>query len=413
MNDLLDLDATAQAELIKKGEVSPLELVDAAISRIEDVNPKINAVIHQHFDRAREQAQSDLPNGPFKGVPFLLKDLGCGNLKGDPIYTGTRFMKEAGYKAESTSYLVEKFLAAGLIVLGRTNVPELGAWTTTEPESYGPARNPWNLNHSTGGSSGGSAAAVASRIVPMAHASDGGGSIRIPASECGVFGLKPTRGRISLGPDIGESWAGWVFEFAETRTVRDSAALLDCVHGPMPGDPYTINHPARPYIEEIGKDPGKLKIGFVKEIPGVDVKAPCALAVETVAKELTSLGHRVEENWPKAMNMNEADELLASHIINVIASYQAYSIAQYSQTIGREIGPDDMDCDNWTVTELGRNLTATQYLAAVDAVNKFCRDMASWWDNGFDLLITPTIPEPPPPIGELVPDKNEPLKGFM
>ena len=413
MQEILDLDATAQAELVKKGEVSPLELVDASIKRIEEVNPKINAVIHKHFDRARKQAQTNLPDGPFKGVPFLLKDLGCGNLKGDPIYTGTRFLKDAGFKAVSTSYLVEKFIAAGLIVLGRTNVPELGAWTTTEPESYGPSRNPWNLNYSTGGSSGGSAAAVASRMVPMAHASDGGGSIRIPASECGVFGLKPTRGRISLGPDIGESWAGWVFEFAETRTVRDSATLLDCVHGSKPGDPYTTNQPARPFIVEVGKDPGKLKIGILKQIEGVDIKAPCAAAVDIVAKELTNLSHIVEEDWPKAMNLNEADELLSAHMFNVIASYQAHSIAQFSQVIGREIGPDDMDCDNWAVTELGRYLTATQYLDAVDAVHKFCRDMASWWENGYDLLVMPTIPEPPPSIGELVPDKNEPIKGFM
>jgi amidase len=406
------MDATAQAELVKKGEVSPLELVDVAISQIEEINPKINAVIHKHFDRAREQAKADLPDGPFKGVPFLLKDLGGGNLKGDPIYWGTRFLKDVDFRAVSTAYLVEKFLSAGLIVVGRTNVPELGAWTTTEPESYGPSRNPWDLNHSTGGSSGGSAAAVAARMVPMAHASDGGGSIRIPASECGVVGLKPTRGRISLGPDIGESWAGMVFEFAETRTVRDAAALLDCVQGSMPGDPYTVAPPERSYSQEIGKDPGKLKVGIIKEIDGVDIKLPCRTAVESVAKVMLDLGHMVEESCPKPFHSTESEDLQA-YIIHIISSYQAHSISMFSQIIGREIGPEDMDCDNWAVTELGRTVTATQYLDAVDAIHRLTRQMASWWEEGYDLLVTPTIPEPPPPIGELIPDANEPLKGFM
>jgi len=413
MRGIIELDATAQAELVKKGDVSPLELVDAVIERIEKINPKINAVIHTHFERARDQAKTALPDGPFRGVPFLLKDLGNGNLKGDPIYWGTRFLKEANFLAPSTSYLVEKFLAAGLIVIGRTNVPELGAWTTTEPESYGPSRNPWNLNHSTGGSSGGSAAAVAAHMVPMAHASDGGGSIRIPASQCGVVGLKPTRGRISLGPDIGEGWAGLIFEFAETRTVRDAAALLDCVQGAMPGDPYTTILPSNSYRNEVGKDPGKLKIGILKELPGVDIKSPCIKAVESVAKELMNLGHTVEESWPKVMDPAEAEEFLESHILHIIASYQAQSIAMFSQAIGREIGPGDMDCDNWAVTELGRTVIASQYLEAVNAVHRFNRQMASWWDGGYDLLVTPTIPEPPPPLGELVPDANEPLKGFM
>jgi len=408
-----ELDATAQAELVRKGEVSPLELVDAAIGRIEELNPKINAVIHTHFDRAREQAKTVLPEGPFKGVPFLLKDLGCGNLKGDPIYWGTRFLKDIDFRASSTAYIVEKFLAAGLIVVGRTNVPELGAWTTTEPESYGPCRNPWNLNHSSGGSSGGSAAAVASQIVPMAHASDGGGSIRIPASQCGVVGLKPTRGRISLGPDIGESWAGMIFEFAETRTVRDAASLLDCVKGPMPGDPYTAAPSSRLYRDEVGVDPGKLKIGILKEMPGVDVKPPCAAAVESVAKALDGQGHIVDINRPMAMESLETGEGLGNHVVNIIAAYQAHMIADFSRLIGREIGPEDIDCDNWAVTELGRSLTASQYLDAVSAVHQFNREMASWWDGGYDLLITPTIPEPPPPLGELVPDSNEPLKGFM
>jgi len=412
MNELFELDATAQADLVKKGEVSPLELIETAIDRIEQINPKINAVIHKHFDRARAQANADLPNGPFKGVPFLLKDLGGGNLEGDPIHWGTRFLKDVDFRATSTAYLVDKFLSAGLIVIGRTNAPELGAWTTTEPESYGPSRNPWNFNHSTGGSSGGSAAAVAARMVPMAHASDGGGSIRIPASECGVVGLKPTRGRISLGPDIGESWAGLVFEFAETRTVRDAAALLDCVQGSMPGDPYTVTKPKRSYCEELGRDPGQLKVGFIKELANVDIKMPCKTAVESVVNLMMELGHIIEEDCPKPFYSGEFPDLESS-IIHIISSNQAYWIAEFSKAIGREIGAKDMDCDNWAVTEIGRTVTATQYLGAVDMIHRFNRQMALWWEEGYDLLITPTIPEPPPPIGELIPDSNEPLKGFM
>ncbi|MEE9556003.1 MAG: amidase [Candidatus Adiutricales bacterium] len=412
MGEIINLDATAQAELVKKGEVSPLELVDAAIARIEDINPKINAVIHKNFDRAREQAKGDLPDGPFKGVPFLLKDLGGGNLKGDPNYFGTRFLKEADFRAVSTSYLVEKFLDAGLIILGRTNAPELGAWTTTEPDSYGPSRNPWNLNHSTGGSSGGSAAAVASYMVPMAHANDGGGSIRIPASECGTFGFKPTRGRISLGPDVGEGWAGLGFEFSETRTVRDAACLLDCVQGPMPGDPYTAAPPKRPYSEDVGRDPGNLRIGIIKEVTGMDIKAPCRSAVESTAEVLADLGHTVEESWPKILFSAEFQNIQTS-MIHIVTSSQAQLITKFSQAIGREIGPEDMDSDNWAVTEIGRGVTATQYLDAVETLHLFHRKMAGWWDEGFDLLVTPTIPEPPPLIGELGPDAKEPLKGFM
>jgi amidase len=207
IDELSTMDATAQADLVRRRELTPIELVHAAIARIERINPTLNAIIHKHFERARAWAAGQLPEGPFRGVPFLLKDLACGNLKGDPNNWGTRFLRDANYRAPSTSYLVEKFLKAGLVV-GRTNVPELGAWTTTEPEAYGPTRNPWDMTRSSGGSSGGSAAAVASHMVPFAHASDGGGSIKIPASECGLVGLKPTRGRISLGPEVGEVWAG-------------------------------------------------------------------------------------------------------------------------------------------------------------------------------------------------------------
>ena len=234
--ELTNLDATEQAELVRRKEVSPLELVDAAITRIEKVNPQLNAVITPLFDKARAQAQegrgSSLPDGPFRGVPFLLKDLVCAT-GDDPLYEGMRLLRDARFVAPYDTYLAAKFRAAGFICLGKTNTPELGLNGTTEPEAFGPSCNPWNATRSTGGSSGGSAAAVASRMVAVAHANDGGGSIRIPASECGLVGLKPSRGRVSLGPDMGDAWHGLAIEHVVTRSVRDSAAVLDAICGNM------------------------------------------------------------------------------------------------------------------------------------------------------------------------------------
>ena len=268
------MDATAQAEALRRGEVSALELVDAAIARIERLNPVVNAVIHENFERAREEAAGTLPDGPFRGVPFLLKDLGSGNRAGDPFHCGARFLQEAKFRAETTSNLVQRFHSAGLVVLGRTNVPELGAWSITEPDAYGPTRNPWNTAHAAGGSSGGAAAATAAGLVPFAHGSDGGGSIRNPASQCGLVGLKPSRGRVSLGPEGAEAWAGMLYEFALTRSVRDSARLLDCVNGPMTGDPYVAPPPSRPYAAEVGADPGSLRVGFVERQPDGEALHP-------------------------------------------------------------------------------------------------------------------------------------------
>ncbi|HTY19873.1 MAG TPA: amidase family protein [Myxococcota bacterium] len=406
--DPLELDAVGQAELVRRGALSPPELLELAIARIEKRNPALNAVIHEHFERARREAAGTLPDGPFRGVPFLLKDLGVGNRAGDPIHWGTRFLRDAGYRAPTTSYLVEKFRAAGLVIAGRTNVPELGAWTTTEPAAYGPTRNPWDASRSSGGSSGGAAAAVAARMVAAAHASDGGGSIRNPASQCGLVGLKPSRGRISLGPDIGEAWAGMTFEFAVTRTVRDTAALLDAVAENMPGDPYTARLPGRPYAQEVGAPPGALRVGIWADLPG-PVHAECAGAAHEAARQLAGLGHRVEPARPAALG----DESLMEWLVRVIASSQARIIDGFGRVLGRMLGPDDMDCDNWAVTELGQKVSASQYLEAVEQLSRFSRRVAAWWADGFDLLVTPTIPELPPPLGELVPDPAQPLKGFL
>jgi amidase len=408
-SDPLELDASGQAELVRKGQISAAELVELSIRRIEQENPRVNAVIHEHFERARREAAGALPDGPFHGVPFLLKDLGLGNLAGDPHHWGTRFLRDADYRAPTTSHLVEKFRQAGLVIVGRTNVPELGAWTTTEPASCGPTRNPWKLERSSGGSSGGAAAAVAARMVPMAHASDGGGSIRNPASQCGLVGLKPSRGRISMGPDQGESWAGLSFEFAITRSVRDAGRLLDAVSGNMPGDPYVAQRTARPYELEAQADPGPLRIGLLTRTSRGPAHPECVAAVTHAARTLEGLGHAVEDAYPSAL----VDADLMQPIVRVIASAQAQVVAGFERALGRAIGPDDMDCDNWAVTEMGRKVSAVEYLDAVEALNRFSRRVSAWWEEGFDLLVTPTIPEPPPPLGELVPDPAQPLQGFL
>src|SRR5262245_17601261 len=260
------LDATAQADLVRRGEVSPKELAEAAIAAIEAVNPQLDAVIRTRFDAARLEADGGLPDGPFRGVPILYKDLGC-TVAGEPTAFGLGPLREVVWPV--TSYLAEQFRAAGFVPLGRTNVPEFGTTVTTEPRSFPPARNPWDPSHSTGGSSGGSAAAVAAGLVQVAHANDGGGSIRIPASECGVVGLKPTRGRVSQGPLTGEARAGGVTDVGVTAAVRDAAGVLDVISTRRPGEPYDAPALPRPLAQEVGADPGRLRIG-VLDRPGAE-----------------------------------------------------------------------------------------------------------------------------------------------
>jgi amidase len=291
------LDATAQADLVRRGDVSAAELVEAAIGRIEAVNPRLDAVIRTRFDQARAEAAGDLPGGPFRGVPILFKDLGC-TVEGEPTAFGVGPMRDVAWT--ETSYLAEAFRAAGFVPLGRTNVPEMGTTVTTEARSFPAARNPWDPGRSTGGSSGGSAAAVASGMVAVAHANDGGGSIRIPASECGLVGLKPTRARVSQGPAVGEGWAGGTIDGAVTRTVRDAAGILDMISAGQPGDPYYAPPLPRPLREEVGADPGRLRVG-VLDRPGGDgyLDDPqCRAAVAGTARLLEELGHKVEESAP-------------------------------------------------------------------------------------------------------------------
>ncbi len=405
-DDLAMLDATAQAELVRRRELTPLDLVDAAIARIEKLNPAVNAVITPTFERARERATSAaLPAGPFRGVPFLMKDLdNC--TAGEPFHCGMRFLRDLAYVADHDAYLAERFSAAGLISLGKTNTPELGLTVTTEPEAYGPSRNPWNLDHSTGGSSGGSAAAVACGMVPAAHASDGGGSIRIPASECGLVGLKPSRGRVSLGPDYAEYWSGLVISHVVTRSVRDSAAILDAVSTPDPGDPYVAPAPRRPFVAEVGTNPGKLRMGVMARMPaGAGQLHPdCKAAVEAAAKLCEGLGHRVEYTHPEALDRFEE---VTMHFSHIVTAWTASGLDEWSKLTGRPITAASVERTTWELAELGRHISAPQYVTTAKWLGRYTREMAAWWGGGFDVLVTPTIAEPPPPLGALTPSAGD------
>jgi amidase len=344
-------------------------------------------------------------------VPFLVKDLSC-YMEGVPVHEGMRAVKEAGYRADHDMRLTERFREAGFVILGRTNTPELGILPTTEPVAYGPTHNPWNLDHSPGGSSGGSAAAVAAGIVAAAHANDGGGSIRIPASHCGLFGLKPSRARVSEAPDFGEMLGGLVVELAVTRSVRDAAAILDAVHGPAPGDPYAAPPPARPYIEEVGANPGKLRIGITTTPSGggFETHPDCVAAAQDAARLLEQLGHHVEDSHPA--QLDDPGEI-ANFIVRWVAGVD-YSLRYWSAAIGREIGAGDVEPCTWALAEQGRSVTAGEYLRAVEAAQLSTRKIASWWaDDGFDLLLTPTCAEPPPTLGQFESPPDNPAAPLM
>jgi amidase len=387
------LDATAQAELARRGELGPKDLVEAAIARIEAVNPQLDAVIRTRFDRARAEAAGELPDGPFRGVPILFKDLGC-LVAGEVTAFGLGPLRDMAWPV--TSYLAEQFRAAGFVPLGRTNVPELGTTVTTEPRSFPPARNPSDPGHSTGGSSGGSAAAVASGMVPVAHANDGGGSIRIPASECGLVGLKPTRGRVSQGPVIGEAWAGATIDGAVTRTVRDSAGVLDVISARMPGEPYYAPPLPRPLRQEVGADPGRLRIGLLDR-PGAATyldDPQCRAAVAGAGRLLESLGHHTEESSPEAM----FEEEFSRHFNTIITADTETTLKAFETLLGRPIGEDEIEPRNAAYRRAGATLGAVAYLQSRAWIGMWARRMAQWW-NDHDLLVTPTLGTPPPELG--------------
>ncbi|MAT92407.1 MAG: 6-aminohexanoate hydrolase [Halioglobus sp.] len=413
-DDLAGLDATAQAELVRSGQASPLELVDAAIARIERHNGALNAVIHERFERARQEAQGALPDGPFRGVPFLLKDLD-GFSAGDPYHAGNRALAAASYRAPADSCLTQRFRAAGLVILGRTNTPELGLMPSTEPLAQGPTRNPWNPAHTPGGSSGGSAAAVAAGFVPMAHAGDGGGSIRIPAASCGLVGLKPARGRITLGPEAGEAWGGLVARLALTRTVRDCAAILQAVQGPLPGDPYTAQPPARPYTAELAAPGPRLRVGYTTRSPdpNISTQADCVTAVERSASLLRELGHQVEEAAPASWSSADDFQATMAHFMTAYGVWTAAELDRLAAMLGRPVTEQDVEPGTWLIAEPGRSANALDYLAAIEYFHRASRDLAGFWsERGYDLLLTPVMPEPPPPLGQFH-DPDNPLAGLL
>jgi amidase len=338
-----------------------------------------------------------------------MKDIG-GLEAGQPCHAGMRVLRDARTVETVDSHFTQKVVAAGLVSLGRTNTPELALLPTTEPEAYGATHNPWNLRHSAGGSSGGAAAAVAAGIVPVAHASDGGGSIRGPASMCGLVGLKPTRGRCSFGPTLGERWCGFSCEFFVTRSVRDTALLLDVVAGPMPGDPYFAPPPAAPWRTLLERPVPRFRIGVLRTAPrGQALHAENLAAVDQTARALTALGHTVDEAYPDALD----DEACVQTYITVVSTAVTRALEVAGARVGRPLGADDVEPLTWALAEHGRGVGATGLLAAIEFVHAFGRRLAAWWERGFDLLLTATQAAPPPELGYVTSTRDEPFRAFL
>lgn len=392
-------DALGLAELVKQGEISPEELVETAIRQIGEINPAINAVIHRRFEEARSEAKKVDRSAPFAGVPLLVKDLGM-EVAGMPMCTGSRGYRD--YVSTQDSFAVQKMKKAGFLILGKTNTPEFGITPFTEPELFGPTRNPWNHAYSPGGSSGGSAAAVAAGIVPMATANDGGGSIRIPASCCGLFGLKPSRGRVSWSALEGEMWSGAAVENCVSHSVRDSAAYLDVIRGAAPGDPYIIEPPKRPYAEEVEKLPGKLRIGYsAAHTMGFPVDEACIHALNQAVEVLRAEGHEVSE-----VELPYKKEDLTGAFLAVVAGELAGEITVLAQYLGRGVRPSDVEAATYAFNLLGRSFSAADYTFAKHKWGEISRRIALFHEK-YDLFVTPTLAKRPIAIGSLQPSASE------
>ena len=392
-------DGLGLAELVRKKEVAPRELVEEAISRIERLNPELNAVVYKMYDLARRAASEDLPAGPFMGVPFVMKDLlmACA---GVPLTSGSRFFKDLvpGHDSE----LVRRFKAAGVIVVGKANTPEFGLMPVTEPELFGPCSNPWDLTRTPGGSSGGSAAAVAARMVPLAHGSDGGGSIRIPASCCGVFGLKPTRARNPVGPYLGEAWRGLVCDHVLTRSVRDSAAMLDATSGPDVGALYYAPPPVRPFLREVDTDPGKLCIACTSHpLLGGEPDGDCVKGLEATARLCWDLGHDVVEAAPQI----DGKAFVRAFMTMVCVETRA-TIEEGELLLGRRATADDFESGTWLLGLLGRKCPAPEFARSLNLVQRVARQVGSFFRK-YDILLTPTLARPPVPVGALQPARSQ------
>ncbi len=401
-DEYLQFDGLGLAELVRRGEVSARDLLDVAIARIEADNPRLHALVRPRYEAARREAAAlsgAAATGAFCGVPFLVKDL-VATLAGEPTGSGNRALGTVPMAQDSE--MVRRWRAAGLVIAGRTATPEFGLTAYTEPEATGPVRNPWSLPHSPGGSSGGSAAAVAARWVPLASGGDGGGSIRIPASCCGVFGLKPTRGRTPTGPAYGELWRGFVAEHVLSLSVRDSAAALDATAGADAGAPYAAPAQARPFLDEVRTEPGRLRIAFTHQpLFGRTVHADCRAALDDAARLLASLGHDVVEAAPPV------DKAACEQaFVTVIAAETQAAILALQPLLGRAARAADVEVATWSLSLLGRSFSAGALAAALQTLQLAARRMAPFFAQ-HDVLLTPTLGTPPARIGSLQPSTGE------
>lgn len=397
-DEYLQQDALGLAALVRAGHVTAGELLDIALERVARINPRLNAVVHLMEEDARRAAASP-PPGPFSGVPYLAKDL-LSTYKGHPTSAGSRLL--ADIPMDHDSELAARTRAAGLVVFGKTNLPEWGLIPTTESEYWGPCRNPWDAARTPGGSSGGSAAAVAAGIVPMASGGDGGGSIRIPASCCGLFGLKPTKGRIPTGPDYGLLWRGAVVEHVVSRSVRDSAAMLDATHGPDTGAPFEIPPPQGPYLDDVGREPGRLRVGFTTT-PHLhaEVHPDCVRAVEDAAALLDDLGHHVEQAAPDI----DADGFTTA-FLTMVAAELGGDLDDFRRMTGRKARAGDVEAGTWAVGLLADAFSAREYATALRTLEQIGRRIGPFFQE-YDLLLTPTLASPPPLLGTLGPSQGE------
>jgi amidase len=395
-------DAISLAGLIARREVSAEEVLEAAIARAEQVNTAINAVVHKQYEQARRAVAAGLPDGPLKGVPYLIKDLGFFET-GEPATFGSSLFKE--FVADHETAYVARCKKAGLVFMGRSSSPEFGLNPNTEPRLYGSCHNPWNLEYSAGGSSGGAAAAVSASILPVAHATDGGGSIRIPAAQCGLFGLKPSRGRVSLAPDAGEGWGGLSTGHVVSRSVRDSALMLDCTAGPEPGDPYFAPASERPFLEAISRPAGRLRIALMlKDHRGAKPHPECLEAVERAAKLCANLGHVVEEADPNL-------DMVALRPMNsrIAAANTARSCNLRWKALGREPNADDVEAVTWAVYQHGLKVSGVEYIEAIAAAHAAGRKMATFLKS-YDVILSTTLAGPPPKLSYF--DQNGDVQAF-
>lgn len=393
--EYINYDVTGLAELIRKQEVTAADCLDSAIERCEQLNPQLNAVVHKMLAKAQRQMSEVDATAPFAGVPFLLKDL-MAEYGGEPLTMGSRFFKD--YVPSRDSYLVERYKQAGLVIFGKTNTPEFGVTPITDPELHGSARNPWDTSRTPGGSSGGSGSAVAARIVPMASGGDGGGSIRVPASCCGLVGLKPSNGRNPAGPYRGEAWFGMAVEHVLTRSVRDSAAALDATAGPDLGAPHFISNPTRPFAEEVNRDPGKLRVAVsVESLLGRENHADCVAAVQDSAALLDNLGHHIEYDRPAI----DREEMIFNFVV-LVAADTASLIRWGEMQMGRKAKRADFEPETWALKQLGEAFSAEQLATSHQYIQGIGRLMGEFMQN-YDVFLTPTMGVPAPEINYLKP----------